>query len=57
MPKFMINGSYSTEGSKGVVADGGSSRAAVVSSLAESVGGSVEAFYFSFGGEDVVAIV
>lgn len=57
MAKFMISASYSQEGIKGVIASGGSSRVAVVSSLAEAVGGSVESFYFSFGGDDVVAIV
>ena len=57
MPKFMISASYSPEGVKGVIASGGSSRVAAVTSLAEVVGGSVESFYFAFGGDDVVAIV
>jgi uncharacterized protein with GYD domain len=56
MPKFMITASYSADGVKGVISDGGSARAAVVKSLTESVGGSLEAIYFSFGEEDIVAI-
>ena len=57
MPKYMINASYSTQGINGILAEGGSSRAAAVEALAKSVGGSVEAFYFSMGKHDVVAIV
>ena len=57
MPKFMINASYSQEGVKGVIAEGGSSRLAAVTALAHAAGGSIETFYFAFGGDDVVAIV
>jgi uncharacterized protein with GYD domain len=56
MPKFLIDASYSQEGIKGVIASGGSSRVAAVTSLVESMGGSMESFYFTFGGDDVVAI-
>ena len=56
MPKFLIDASYSQEGIEGVIASGGSSRVAAVTSLVESMGGSMESFYFTFGGDDVVAI-
>jgi uncharacterized protein with GYD domain len=57
MPKYLITGSYSSEGAKGVLAKGGSDRRAAVEKLAESVGGTVETFYFAFGGDDIVTII
>jgi len=57
MPKYLISGSYTSEGAKGVVAKGGSDRRAAVEKLAESVGGSVDVFYFAFGGDDIVTII
>ena len=57
MPKFMINASYSTEGIKGVLKEGGSGRVEAIEQLASAVGGSVEAAYFAFGGRDIYAIV
>ena len=57
MPKFMINGSYSTEGIKGVLKEGGSGRVAAIEQLASAVGGSVETAYFAFGGSDIYVIV
>ena len=57
MPKYLITGSYTSEGAKGVLAKGGSDRRAAVEKLAESVGGTVDAFYFAFGGDDIVTII
>jgi uncharacterized protein with GYD domain len=56
MAKFMIKGSYSTEGIKGVLKEGGSGRVAAVEQLVSGVGGTVEAAYFAFGGSDVYVI-
>ena len=56
MPKYMIQASYTVEGVKGVQSKGGSSRRDAVAEMVEGVGGSLEAFYFSFGDSDVVAI-
>ena len=52
MPKYLITGSYTQAGIKGVLGEGGSSRRAAVEKLAESVGGKVESFYYGFGGDD-----
>ena len=52
MPKYLITGSYTVEGAKGVIAEGGSGRVAAVTKLIESLGGTVESFYFGFGGDD-----
>lgn len=57
MPKYLITGSYTSEGAKGVVAKGGSDRRAAVEKLAESVSGTVDCFYFAFGGDDLVTII
>ncbi len=57
MAKYMIRASYSTEGIKGVMEKGGSARADAIGKLAASVGGSVESVYFTFGADDLVAIV
>lgn len=52
MPKYLVTGSYTQAGIKGVLGEGGSSRRAAVEKLAESVGGTVESFYYGFGGDD-----
>lgn len=57
MPKYLITGSYTSAGAKGVLAKGGSDRRVAVEKLTESVGGTVEAFYFAFGGDDIVTII
>jgi uncharacterized protein with GYD domain len=57
MPKYLIEGSYTLEGVKGVQSAGGTSRRDAVAKLAESVGGQLESFYFAFGDQDVYAIV
>jgi uncharacterized protein with GYD domain len=57
MPKYLIEGSYTLEGVKGVQSAGGTSRRDAVAKLAESVGGRLESFYFAFGDRDVYSIV
>jgi uncharacterized protein with GYD domain len=57
MAKYMIKASYSPDGIKGVMAKGGSARADAIEKLAAGVGGSVESVYFSFGSDDLFAIV
>jgi uncharacterized protein with GYD domain len=52
----MIMASYTGEGAKGLVKDGGSKRRAAAKTLIESLGGKLEAFYFAFGEHDVFAI-
>jgi uncharacterized protein with GYD domain len=57
MSKYMIKGSYSPEGIRGVMAKGGSARVDAIEKLAAGVGGSLESCYFAFGGADIYAIV
>lgn len=56
MAKFMFRASLSAEGVAGVLGEGGTSRRAAVQSAIETLGGKLEAFYFSFGDDDVVGI-
>lgn len=56
MGKYLFHGSFSTEGLRGVMKDGGTSRPKAVAALAESVGGRLDAYYFAFG-EDSYYVV
>jgi uncharacterized protein with GYD domain len=57
MPKYMINGSYTVEGLKGLLKEGGSGRLAATKQVFEAAGGTVESYYFTFGSDDFVVIV
>ena len=57
MPKYLFYGSYSTEGYREMMEEGGSSRIEAAKQALSSVGGSLEAFYFSFGEYDFYIIV
>jgi uncharacterized protein with GYD domain len=57
MAKYLLEVSYTAEGAKGVMKDGGTKRRAAAKSLIEGVGGKLEAFYFAFGSTDVYVIV
>lgn len=56
MAKFLIKASYTAEGTKGLLKEGGSSRKATIDKLITGLGGSMEAFYFAFGEADVFII-
>ena len=56
MAKYLISGNYVGEGIKGVMAEGGSKRRDAAAAAMESVGGSLDCFYFAFGKTDVFGI-
>jgi uncharacterized protein with GYD domain len=56
MPKYLILASYTTEGTRGLVRDGGSKRRSVVEQMLKKVGGSLETLYFAFGDTDAYII-
>jgi len=56
MPKYLVQGSYSADGAKGLLKDGGSKRRAAVEAMAKSFGGRVESFYYALGDTDVYAV-
>ena len=57
MHKYLFYGSYTPEGYKGLLNEGGSERISVAQRALQSVGGSLEAFYYSNGEEDFYIIV
>jgi uncharacterized protein with GYD domain len=56
MPKYLIHASYTPEGARGLLKDGGSKRRAAAEELIKSLGGKIEAFYFAFGDTDAFVI-
>ncbi len=56
MAKYLWQVSYTHEGLKGLVKEGGTSRAKSIGKLVEAQGGKLEAFYFAFGDHDVYLI-
>ena len=57
MAKYLLLATYSAEGSRGLMKDGGTKRVTAARTLVESLGGKLETMYFAFGDTDVVAIV
>ena len=56
MSKYLIKVSYSIDGLKGVMKSGGTSRVDAVTKAVTGLGGSIESFYFAFGGVDVYVL-
>src|SRR5687768_15791375 len=57
MPKYLVTASYTAEGTKGVLKDGGTKRRQAAEAAFKSVGGRVESFYFAFGEYDLYSVV
>jgi uncharacterized protein with GYD domain len=57
MPKYMVHATYTAEGAKGILKSGGTARRKAVETLLASLGGKLEAFYFSFGPDDAIMII
>jgi uncharacterized protein with GYD domain len=57
MAKYMLSASYTVEGTKGLIKDGGSGRRAAVQKAIEGLGGRLECFYYTLGEPDAFAIV
>ena len=56
MKKYLIKASYSANGIKGRIEDGGSKRKTAIEKMLEGLGGKMESFYFAFGEHDVYVI-
>ena len=56
MAKYLFHGTYTGEGLKGFLKEGGSKRRDATKQLVESVGGTLEAYYFAFGDNDFYLI-
>ena len=57
MAKYMMKATYTIEGTKGLIKDGGSARRAAVQKAVEGLGGRLECFYFTLGEPDAFAIM
>ena len=57
MPKFLIKGSYTADGAKGLMKEGGSARKAAVEKALAGIGGHLESIYYAFGDTDIFVIV
>lgn len=56
MAKYLFLSTFSAEGVRGLLKDGGTSRVAASAAMANSLGGSLDALYFAFGDADVYTI-
>lgn len=56
MPKFMVKASYTADGARGLVKEGGSGRRAAVQKIVEGLGGRLEGFYYAYGEADAYVI-
>ena len=56
MARYLIRATYTAEGARGLIKEGGSSRRSTLEQLIKKIGGNLEAFYFAFGEDDVYVI-
>jgi uncharacterized protein with GYD domain len=56
MAKYLLKASYTLNGVKGVLKEGGTGRRDAVAKMTEALGGKVEGFYFAFGDTDAYVI-
>ena len=52
MAKYLFQGSYTVEGLRGVLREGGTKRREAVAQLVQALGGTLETFYYAYGGDD-----
>lgn len=57
MAKYLFQATYTADGAKGLLAEGGSKRRDTATKAIKAAGGKVEAFYFTFGKSDAIVIV
>jgi len=57
MPKYLLQASYTAEGTKGLLEEGGSKRRAAVEKALQGIGAKIDVFYYSLGDEDAILIV
>jgi uncharacterized protein with GYD domain len=54
--RFLISGTYTAEGAKGLLKEGGTRRKAAIEKLFADAGGALEAYYWAFGETDFYLI-
>ena len=53
MPKYLFQANYTAQGLQGLLKEGGTSRLRVFEDMAQEQGGTLESFYYAFGGTDL----
>lgn len=56
MPKYLFEVSYSVDGAKGLLQQGGTGRQAAIDKALGALGGSIESFHYALGHEDAYLI-
>jgi len=56
MAKYLLRASLTTEGARGMLKEGGTARKRVVEGAVAAAGGTIEAFYYAFGEDDVYVL-
>jgi uncharacterized protein with GYD domain len=56
MSRYLISGTYTAEGVKGLLREGGTRRKAAIETLIGEAGGTLEAYYWAFGKVDFYII-
>jgi uncharacterized protein with GYD domain len=56
MPTYLWRASYTAEGTKGLLKDGGTKRRDFIQQMVAKAGGKMQAFYFAIGDADVYGI-
>ena len=56
MPKFLLKATYTSDGAKGLLKEGGTKRRAAVQKIIEAAGGKLEGFYYAYGDDDAFII-
>lgn len=56
MAKFLIQASYTLDGTKGLLKEGGTGRRTAVEQAIKGLGGKLDVFYFAFGQTDVFIV-
>jgi uncharacterized protein with GYD domain len=55
--KYLLQASYTAEGLKGLLKEGGTARRKAVEQATKAMGGTLEAYYYAFGDKDLFVIV
>jgi uncharacterized protein with GYD domain len=56
MPKYLSQGSYSQQGSKGMLKEGAAKRREAAEQIIEGTGRQLEAYYYAFGSDEFVMV-
>ncbi len=57
MAKYLLKVNYTTQGTQGLLKEGGSNRQTKVTKVVEGLGGKVEAWYYALGETDLFVIL